>query len=348
MGSLKEHSTGGKEFTFGVEIEVHVAALLVGAEDPNGDDQRQLYRVRQEVLTDSKLHRDEAKNIMRAIAECVRRETSQNPSREPLDIQLADVEHPVAGGDNPEDSNGTDSGKTVGSLTPNGYQVYQNWTVCFDESGDWYSTGNKRPRPVAPKEYVWFPLEFKSPVCHEFDTLRDELSQIITAIRQNFRVSVKCGRGNSRTAMHVHVGLRESTRLPNSAETVWSLSEFRLTTMKRLLTLAWLYEPAIMSLHASWKGNHPRYCSTLRRHSHLAGLLGTKLNASDYPPSKNKKLALEEFDLVSAAEVQYKESIGDDPERALKIIWGAQNMEHLAWLASSQFGERRPALSLRK
>ena len=342
MGSLEKPSTGDKEFTFGVEVEVHVAALLLGAKDPNGEDQRKLHQVSRDVLTNRELYSDELENIMRAVEACLRREN--------INIQRVDVEHPLP--NKPEDSPGTNGGKTAGSLLTNGYEVYQEWTVCFNESGYAYSPENKKPRPTAPEEYVWFPLEFKSPVRNDFDTLRRELSQITTAIRQSFRVSVKCGRGDGRTGMHVHVGIRKKlTELQKEpAEATEPPVEFELSTMKRLLTLAWLYEPAIMSLHASWKSDYPRYCSLLRQHSHLAGLHGIRLNPSNYPPSENKKLKLEDFTEVAAMEAQRKENVGGDRDQdpALKIIWAARNMEHLAWLAASQFGERRPALSLRK
>ena len=323
MTSFMNSSSGEK--TFGLEVEIHVAALRDGEDDPDPGDRRVPSRVGKDDPINPDQYKEQAEEIINDIISCV--------EQEGIIIQLSKYEHPIAL-DNA--SNGkTDQGRTVGARTPKGYyKVYEKWALCFDGSGAWYGGKEYRKPPVSPKNYVWFPLELKAPVHNNMGELHAELATIIKVIRDRYRVSIKCGRDSSRTSVHVHVGSTEA---------------FELGTMKRLLTLMWVYEPVIMSLHASWKSNHVRYSSLLRTHSHLARLLGERLPDPPYVQSKRDKFALHEFILDPQLEKLYQACIqaGDD-EVSLRIIWGARDMEHLAWLAASQFGERRSALSLRE
>ena len=317
--------------TFGLEVEIHVAALPTGKEDPDHGDGRKPTEASADVPTNTDEHMNQAEKIISGIIEHVRNETG-------IEIKASKYEHPVEGEVTPDGI--ATEGKFVGRLKDKGYyEVYENWTLCFDASGAWYAGSEKRKPPVAPDNYVWFPLDLKARADGNIEEIHDELSRIIRAVRAKYRVSVKCSQSESRTNVHVHVGSG-------------SKNGFDLKILKRLLTLTWIYEPAIVSLHAEWRQKDVRYVSLLHRHSHLASLLdrNRKLDTTFYKASDRRKLGLEEFSSKFDLEGFYQMYIqsGGDPKEWLRIIWGARDVEYLAWLAASQFGERRPALSLRK
>lgn len=316
--------------TTGVEVEGHFAALINGKIDPDPGLQQMKVRVNSSIQESQDEHKAETLNAIDIMLGDI------GYSKTGIRIRKVYHEHAISGDD-------ISDGKLLGRRDENYiYEIYLEWAICMDGSGAWYPLSDKRPCPIGPPEYAWLPVEIKTRVYFDLDELNKDLRIILGNIIKNYRVSVKVGQGDSRAGVHVHIGN------PNPGG-------FTLIHAKRLMTLVWIYEPAIMCLHATWKSNYIRFASLLRKHSHLAGLVRPPLSPPFYDPRfegpKESSFDLNHGSLTN----DYKADIpllATPPTRidkkAIDLIWGAKDMDSLAMLSASQFGERRPALSIRE
>lgn len=260
-------------------------------------------------------------------------------------------EHPTAGTENSE------TGEFLGERGRYGaYKIYlSKWAIFIDESGDWYGPEAKRPLPMGPDAYGWYAIEIRTEVYSELDLLSNALGEFCPEFTNNYRVSVKCGRGDARTAVHVHIGN------PNG-------DGFTMVQAKRLITLMWIYELAIMRLHAPYKSNHIRYCSLLRKHSFLAGWVDGGAPVPPNEPPEDPQISQADYEIDPE---KFKKGLNAHLEReikpeevldvfnanipselrldkALRFIWYAARMDLLVGLTASLFGRRRPGCSLCK
>ncbi|KAK7960397.1 hypothetical protein PG988_011611 [Apiospora saccharicola] len=147
----------------------------------------------------------------------------------------------------------------------------------------------------------------------------------------------------------------------------------RILAAKKLLTLYWLVEPNLQELHASWRSEDARYSGLLRTHSNLAFYPQVKEKAGVKQPVQHwfhetddrlqKEGSYEKafYNLKDFNGVSEKPSdtsivqilrktlgtrVTEHSWAAIDTIWKTANMDQLAWLASSYFGNRRSSLNL--
>lgn len=373
------------QLTVGLELEGHFAALIDGKDDPNPALPKNMLSVKSEKLSEQE-HIKEAKRFLGIIVKNVggpktginiRKVDEEHPVKDPPDNKTpgekVDEEHPVK---NPPHNKTTGEGSTLGPLENGIYAVYKRWAAAFDASGKWYKYLGEYPKEWLPPlgsggRYTWFSLEFKSRVYYsrELSTLRIDLENFCRELVNRFRVSIKCGRGDARPSAHVHVGYPNPNQGPDSDS---ALDLFTDIHIKRLMTLVWINEPAIMALHATAREDHIRYGSLLREHSHLAYFIGRILSPAS--PAYDRTTRAERIDETCrnlAHNLSVDETLRTDFEAnipplpkpqssskgpedidalitGVKIAWGAKNRDQLAAIASSQSGERRPGFSLRE
>lgn len=250
-----------------------------------------------------------------------------------------------------------DTGKHLGRLgRDNIWELYlKNWGFTIDGSGLENSFKMEKIRLD--------PFEITSNVYKDehLDKLYKHLAQLLYILAKKYRVTVKGGKGDKRPDVHIHIG---------------NPGTFELKQLKRVVTLFWIYEPAIMSLHASWRSDYIRYGSLLRKHTFLALFANTKVPVP-HDPKKQGTLTANgfKFDLSTEdglkAQAEFnaniptllreqdedkgsnqKKNLKDDEtpkeKEALGYIWAAADNDYLAGLTASRFGLRRPALSFCK
>ena len=323
--------------TIGVEIEGLIPF-------PNETLHKDTFVINENDLTET------TKRALVIIAEDIQPDTSSDTSSDTsIKIKKVDCEHAVGENHVKEDKA---EGELLGERgKDNIYQFYKDaWTMCVDESV--MNLGHPGVGAV----------EIRSKVYRDRDKLREHIKRILFILTDKYGFMVKGGKDDRRPGVHVHIGNT------NSGGNTLN-GGFEILHVRRLLTLVWIYEPAIMALHATWKGNYIRYGSLLRLHTHFARLLGIELPPS-YELSTRWRCSESDFEFDAESEEgklflkDYEDNIpkrcqpGDEKGRetqdeynsklVVKWIWAAKSIDLLALGSASQFGERRSALNICK
>ncbi|KAK7909020.1 hypothetical protein PG985_014898 [Apiospora marii] len=226
-----------------------------------------------------------------------------------------------------------------------------------------------------------------------YEDIWGELRPVVSALTQGFPISVNAGnnvyfwlpedvpgkqrvqQGEARSGLHIHVGadgVFEHLDPGLKAEELGAKMVQRVLAIKKLLTLYWLVEPNLQTLHASWRSEDARYSGLLRVHSNLAFYPQVREKAGVKQPVQHwhheeedrlidggYKTAFYNLDTFNAASDKLTDTpiveilrkklgarMTDHDRAAIETIWETTNMDQLAWLASSYFGNRRSSLNL--
>ncbi|KAI0842712.1 hypothetical protein F5Y06DRAFT_258312 [Hypoxylon sp. FL0890] len=386
MEAIQTNEVGGLTFGIEIEIHVPVLKapesdpIEKAVDFPSDDwykktclfyspeDGRKIPVVRDDVMT-SKGARQAVWDMLLVLFKAVI-ETPNCDSTDPdIEVVTAENEHPTKtfepkhGAQEATTSTlgkGVDpSHNTLGDFVDGHYEVYNTWTVCKDESGCWYEKADgelfltgKLP-PIGPPGYSWFSIEIKSKVYKDLDAMQEDLQKVCDRIRSRFLVSINCGRGYNRTSTHVHVG-RSGNWNPNQEDL-----PFNLVAVKKMATAMCILESKLMKMHAPWKADNHKYAALLKGYTHLGEFLnpdekfaGSSLPIDPYPSQENTAVyAKSSFTLNSRQLNEIQSYLCMDTrnrphEAAIHMIWGADDLMHLAWLLSCREGLRRGAFAL--
>ncbi|KAK8109225.1 hypothetical protein PG984_015026 [Apiospora sp. TS-2023a] len=263
---------------------------------------------------------------------------------------------------------------------------------------DFKKNPSRRDSQVLDQQCYFIGFEFRPRIYEDvrdkYQSIWDELGSVLKELTKRFPISVNAGndvwfrlpdsipsetrvvRGESRSGLHIHVGAKGvfehlEPSLRQKPQVLKAEMVPRILAIKKLLTLYWLVEPNLKTLHASWRSEDARYSGLLRTHSNLAFHPDVKKEAKvgetpiqHWFHEKEKILLLHQKPFYSLEDFnktndgpsdksiigRLRAKLGDRVTKhgwaAIEIIWSTTNMDQLAWLASSYFGNRRSSLNL--
>ncbi|KAI1104198.1 hypothetical protein F4804DRAFT_201608 [Jackrogersella minutella] len=227
-------------------------------------------------------------------------------------------------------------GPTLGSFDEFCYGSYKKSTVVPEETMIWSDPVNGKRMAVRPETEdgcFWLGFEFVSKAYRypDLESMKSELKIICRTLRANYSVSINAGRdsihGSSRCGVHVHWGL--------------SGSEYNLLTVKRVITLMWVAEEMLMTLHATWRRDARKYAALLQQGTNMAIDNVSKL------PSWIDHLGKGSWshEMQQNVPTTVQGSLHQNKPKA-QWIWRAETMDDLVMLVGEAVKSRKASLAI--